>query len=108
MCNCISCFFIAQDNALRYNLNEVELARARAKKEVEDDINALRVQGMYEQADLAAQHAQQLINLQMQLDEQRYQRAVDASNILEDDSYYKQVMGIRDDEEDLNWWWYDE
>ena len=44
----------------------------------------------------------------MQLDEQRYQRAVDASNILEDDSYYKQVMGIRDDEEDLNWWWYDE
>lgn len=96
---------VAQDNALRYNLGEVELARVKAKKEVEDDINALRAQGMGEQADLLAQQAESLINLQMQLDEQRYQRAVDAANILEDKSYYKKFIGAQDEDDFDRWWW---
>lgn len=81
------------------------MARVKAKKEVEDDINALRAQGMGEQADLLAQQAESLINLQMQLDEQRYQRAVDAANILEDKSYYKKFIGAQDEDDFDRWWW---
>lgn len=72
---------IAQDNAMRANMFAAQMARNQAKAEVERDILQLRAQGMYDQADLAAAQMEALINLQMQLDEQQYQREIDAWNM---------------------------
>lgn len=72
---------VAQDNALRSNLLSVQIARQQATQQVAQDINALRAQGMYDAADLAASQAEALINLQMQLNEQQYQREIDAFNM---------------------------
>ena len=72
---------VAQDNALRSNLLSVQIARQQAAQQVAQDINALRAQGMYDAADLAASQAEALINLQMQLNEQQYQREIDAFNM---------------------------
>lgn len=72
---------IAQDNAMRANMFAAQMARNQAKAEVERDILELRAQGMYDQADLAAAQMEALINLQMQLDEQQYQREIDAWNM---------------------------
>ncbi len=72
---------VAQDNVLRSNLLSVQIARQQATQQVAQDINALRAQGMYDAADLAASQAEALINLQMQLNEQQYQREIDAFNM---------------------------
>ena len=72
---------IAQDNAMRANMFAAQMARNQAKAEVERDILQLRAQGMYDAADLAAAQMEALINLQMQLDEQKYQREIDAWNM---------------------------
>lgn len=72
---------VAQDNAMRSNMFAAQMARNQAKAEVERDILQLRAQGMYDAADLAAAQMEALINLQMQLDEQKYQREIDAWNM---------------------------
>lgn len=72
---------VAQDNAMRANMFAAQMARNQAKAEVERDILQLRAQGMYDAADLAAAQMEALINLQMQLDEQKYQREIDAWNM---------------------------